>query len=262
VVRCLYKLNTAGCAGVTGKLIITFFSNIFAVRKKFIIAQMTYKLIHWIVKILISLLAKVEVIDWDNLPKQGSYIAVANHAGRLEILLVYYLLDRSDIILMIAEKYRQSVFWNWLARLVDGIFIDRYNADFTALRQVLKRLQKGGILAMSPEGTRSHSGVLQEGHWGAAFLAAKAGVSVIPVGATGTWDQEVLSQFKHFKRAQVTLRVGKPFTLPPLSPYTRDAQLKDGTDEIMCQIAALLPPEQRGFYADHPRLKEILNQKL
>lgn len=230
------------------------------VHKKVIITPMTYKLIHWIVKILITALARVQVFDWDNLPKQGSYVAVANHAGRLEVLLVYYLLDRPDIILMIAEKYRKSLFWNWLARLVDGIFIDRYNADFAALRQVLKRLQKGGVLAMSPEGTRSPSGALQDGHWGAAYLAAKAGVPLVPVGATGTRDQEVLWRLKHFKRAQVTLRVGTPFTLPPLIPATREAQLKESTDEIMCQIAALLPPEQRGVYADYPRLREILSQ--
>ncbi len=222
---------------------------------------MSYQLIHRIVKVLVFLLAKVEVIDWDNLPKQGSYIAVANHAGRLEVLLVYYLLDRPDVILMIAEKYRSSALWRWIARRVDGIFIDRYNADFTALRQVLKRLQKGGVLAIAPEGTRSQSGTLQEGHWGAAFLAAKAGVPLIPVGATGTWDQEVLWRFKHFKRARVKLRIGKPFNLSSLDPHTRDAQLKDGTDEIMCQIAALLPPEQRGVYADHPRLIEILNDR-
>lgn len=222
---------------------------------------MSYQLIHRIVKVLVFLLAKVEVIDWDNLPKQGSYIAVANHAGRLEVLLVYYLLDRPDVILMIAEKYRSSALWRWIARRVDGIFIDRYNADFTALRQVLKRLQKGGVLAIAPEGTRSQSGTLQEGHWGAAFLAAKAGVPLIPVGATGTWDQEVLWRFKHFKRARVKLRIGKPFNLSSLDPHTRDAQLKDGTDEIMCQIAALLPPEQRGVYEDHLRLIEILNDR-
>ena len=32
------------------------------------------------------------------------------------------------------------------------------------------------------------------------------------------------------------------------------------TDEVMCRIAALLPPERRGFYVDHPRLKELLAQ--
>jgi 1-acyl-sn-glycerol-3-phosphate acyltransferase len=64
---------------------------------------------------------------------------------------------------------------------------------------------------------------------------------------------------KHFKRLRIQVRIGKPYTLPPLKPHDREAQLQQHTDEIMCQIAALLPEELRGFYTDHPRLKEILN---
>ena len=220
---------------------------------------MGFKFVHWLTKILLFLLARIDIIGWENMPKQGSFIITGNHAGRLEVLLVYYLLDRSDIILMIAEKYRKSAFWRWFAQRVDGIFIDRYNADFTALRQVLKRLQSGGVLTMAPEGTRSPSGKLQEAQWGAAYLAAKAGVPVTPVGATGTHDELVVERLKRFKRLQITVRIGKPYTLPPLKPHDREAQLRQDTDEIMCQIAALLPEELRGFYADHPRLKDLLN---
>ncbi len=219
---------------------------------------MGYQFVRWIVKVLITLFTRLEVIGWENLPGQGSLIVTANHAGRMEVLLVFYLIDRQDIILMIAEKYRESAFWRWFARRVNGIFIDRYNADFTALRQVLKRLQDGGVLTMAPEGTRSSSGKLQQAHLGAAFLAAKSGVPVIPVGVDGTWDDEVVSRIKRFKRAEVKLRIGKPYRLPPLNPHDRESQLQQDTDEIMCQIAALLPAELRGFYTDHPRLQEIL----
>jgi 1-acyl-sn-glycerol-3-phosphate acyltransferase len=46
--------------------------------------------------------------------------------------------------------------------------------------------------------------------------------------------------------------------LPPLPRGNRDEVLKKYTDEIMCHIAALLPERYRGVYADHPRLKELL----
>jgi 1-acyl-sn-glycerol-3-phosphate acyltransferase len=219
---------------------------------------MGYRFVSFIVKVLFTLLARVEKVDWDNLPTQGSLVITANHAGRLEVLLVFYLLNRQDIILIIAEKYRKSAFWRWFARRVDGIFIDRFGADFAALREVLKRLRNGGVLAIAPEGTRSRTGVLLEARPGAAYIAAKSGVTIVPVGATGTWDQEVLNNIKHFRRTKVRIRVGKPYTLPALKPATRDAQLQQYTEEIMCQIAALLPEELRGFYAEHPRLKELL----
>lgn len=227
--------------------------------KTFIMGRMGYRFVRWIVKILISLLARVETVGWDNLPQQGTVVVTANHAGRLEVLLVYYLLKREDIILIIAEKYRQSAFWRWFARRVNGIFIDRQNADFGALREVLKRLEKGGIMAIAPEGTRSSSGKLLEARWGAAYLAAKSGAAIVPVGVTGTWDKEVLSRLKRFKRAQVKITLGKPYYLPPFKPGQREAQLNQYSDEIMCQIAALLPAELRGFYVEHPRLKEILS---
>jgi 1-acyl-sn-glycerol-3-phosphate acyltransferase len=53
-------------------------------------------------------------------------------------------------------------------------------------------------------------------------------------------------------------RFGKPFRLPPFSRENREEDLRRQTDEVMCRIAALLPPEYRGVYADHPRLHELL----
>ena len=51
------------------------------------------------------------------------------------------------------------------------------------------------------------------------------------------------------------------FTLPALESKTRDEQLASFTEEIMCRIAAELPEDYRGVYADHARLKELLAEK-
>lgn len=221
---------------------------------------MGFKFVRLVVKIIVRLIAHVEISGLENLPKQGNCIFTTNHTGRLEVLMIYYVLDRQDIILMIAEKYRKSAFWRWFAKMIDGIFIDRYNADLAALREAMRRLKAGGWLVVAPEGTRSKSGKLQEAHFGAAYLAAKSGAPVIPVGVVGTWDQEVINRLKRFRKAQVTARVGNAYTLPPLGAKNREEQLLHYTDEIMCQIAALLPEDMRGFYADQPRLAEILSQ--
>ncbi len=61
-----------------------------------------------------------------------------------------------------------------------------------------------------------------------------------------------------FRRSPVLARTGEPFTLPALPVTERDAALEAYTDEIMCRIAALLPPAYRGVYSDHPRLQELL----
>jgi 1-acyl-sn-glycerol-3-phosphate acyltransferase len=126
------------------------------------------------------------------------------------------------------------------------------------MREAMKRLKKGGILVMAPEGTRSPTGALIEGRAGSGYLAAKTGVPIVPVGVTGSEDKVVFPRLRHFRRAIIVARVGKPFTLPPLKGEGREAAMQRDTDEIMCRIAALLPPACRGVYTDHPRLKELL----
>jgi len=219
---------------------------------------MAYWFARSLIKLIIRLTCRLEIHGLERLPKTGAFAVASNHLGRLDPLLVYYLLDRRDIIMLVAEKYRENALARWFVRQLDGIFVDRFEADFRAVRQALTRLRGGGLLVLAPEGTRSPTGALIEGHHGISYLAAKAGVPIYPVGITGTQDRAVLANFKRLRRARVVGVVGEPFTLPGISRQARDETLEAYTGEIMCQIAALIPPEYRGVYADHPRLRDLL----
>ena len=222
---------------------------------------MIYSLIRFLIRLLVPVVMRLEVFGKEHLPTSGAFIAAANHLGVLDPVLVYYLLDRQDIILIIAEKHSKYALVRWLVRTLDVIYIDRYNADMAVMRKVLKRLRKGEVLVIAPEGTRSRSGTLLEGKQGASYLAAKAGVPVVPVGGIGTEDRLFLTNLKRLRKTPVTVRIGKPFRLPSLPREDREAILQADTIEIMCRIAALLPPEYLGVYADHPRLQELLEQE-
>jgi 1-acyl-sn-glycerol-3-phosphate acyltransferase len=121
-------------------------------------------------------------------------------------------------------------------------------------------MKQGEVLVITPEGTRSKVGHLIEGKPGVSYLAVKMGYPLVPVGIAGTWDEIFFDQLKHFHRPHINIHIGPMFNLPPLPPESqgRDEALKADTDEIMCRIAAQLPEENRGFYADHPRLHELL----
>lgn len=209
-------------------------------------------------RFILRIIARIEIIG--NIDYQtGSYIITGNHVGRLEAFLVILLADRDDIILLLAEKYRQYAVWRYFAKKVDGIWVNRFDADFQAMREVLKRLKKGEVLAIAPEGTRSQTEALLPGKPGAAYLAAKADVPIIPIGVVGTEDRVVKYRLKRLRRLDVTARVGEPYRLPPMPKGAdRNAWLEEQTDEMMCRIAALLPPDHRGVYAEHPRLRELL----
>jgi 1-acyl-sn-glycerol-3-phosphate acyltransferase len=217
----------------------------------------THKIFRFILRSILRLIARVEVSGSENMPATQGFVIAANHIGRLDAAMPYYLLDRSDIIVMVAEKYQKIALTRWLTHVVNGIFIDRYHADVGALRQTLRRLQGGGILTMTPEGTRSKTGNLIEARPGGIFLAWKAGVPILPAAITGTEDAVVRTRLKHFKRLDIKISVGKSFMLPSVKSKDRDAIMQEYTDEVMCRIAVLLPPERRGFYADHPRLKQL-----
>jgi 1-acyl-sn-glycerol-3-phosphate acyltransferase len=215
----------------------------------------------FVVRTGVGSLACLKVIGGEKVPRDGSFIIASNHIGRLDAALIYRFTHRPDVILFLAEKYRSSPILSWFANSLGLIFIDRYNADFGALREALNRLKKGGVMVLAPEGTRSPTASLQKARPGVSYLASKAGVTIFPVALTGSEDRYVYGCLKRLRRPNVTVRVGDPFILPPIAGKDRDAVLDQYTDEIMCRIAALLPPDYRGYYSDHPRLIELLAEK-
>jgi len=217
---------------------------------------MAQKLFRILVRFVLFFIARVEVNGYENLP-QGGYILTANHLGRLDSAMLYYAIDRRDLIMPVAEKYKTHWLFGPLVRALGGFFINRFDADVQAIREVMKRLKKGGVFVIAPEGTRSKTEALQEGHHGAAFFASKTGLPVVPVALTGTEDRGIVDNLKHFRRSRITIQAGPPFTLPPIKGQDRDAALASATDEIMCRIGVMLPEKYRGVYAGHPRLKEL-----
>jgi 1-acyl-sn-glycerol-3-phosphate acyltransferase len=215
----------------------------------------------FLIRLVVNSVSKVDIQGIEVLHALGERtIFVSNHLGKLDVFLIYYILRDRNLIVMVAEKYQESPLYRFVGKYLNIIFIDRHNADVRSFRNILRQLKGGGILVMAPEGTRSSTGSLQEGKPGAAYLASKLGVPIIPVGMTGTADQKVVNGIKRLHRTRVHVFAGQPFTLPELPRKDRDVALQNATDEIMCRIAALLPEPYRGVYADHPRLHELEQQ--
>jgi len=217
-----------------------------------------HRIFRFILRLILNIIAQVEMSGFEHLPPEQGYVIAANHIGRLDAALAYYVLDRPDIIMVVAEKYEKYAFFRLLVRITNGMFIDRYNADIASIRATLRRLNQGQILTITPEGTRSKSGNLIEAKPGGIYLAWKAGVPILPVAISGCEDAVVKDRLKHFKRLHIKAVAGPSFMLPAIAGKDRDALMQYYTDEVMCRIAALLPAARRGFYAGFPRLNEIL----
>ncbi len=221
---------------------------------------MKFTTLRSIVRFVMRLIADVEVTGVEHVPA-GNFIAAANHLGRLDTAALLCVIDREDIIMPVAEKYKNHLLFGAIGRAANAIWLNRFDADFAALRKILERMELGGMLVIAPEGTRSKTEALQEGKMGVAFLASKSGYPVMPVAVTGTEDRAVLENLKRFRRSKIVVRGGEPFTIEIPKGKGRELAMREATDEIMCRIGALLPEKYRGVYADHPRLKELLAQQ-
>ena len=218
---------------------------------------MQYKTLRSIVRFIMNIIADVEVHGIEKLPA-GNVLVAANHLGRLDTAVLLYAIDREDIIMAVAEKYKDHPFYGAIGRTANAIWLNRFEADYAALREILARMEKGGMMVIAPEGTRSKTEALQQGKPGVAFLASKSGYPVLPVAVIGTEDRAVAENLKHFRRSKIIVHAGDAFKIEIPKGKGREQAMREATDEIMCQIGVLLPEKYRGVYADHPRLKELL----
>lgn len=208
---------------------------------------------------VLTRIASVEFCGSEHLPKDGGLLVTTNHMSRMDTLYLFLNPTRKDITALVADKYKKYPIFNWVLDTGGVIWLDRDKADFTAFRVAADWLKKGVAMGIAPEGTRSVTGQLQEGKPGTVLLAQKSGVPIVPVGIAGT--DAYFKRLLSLRRPHLRLTFGPAYTLPPIDRSNRDESLKQMTDEIMCRIAILLPPQYWGFYKDHPRLIEMLQHK-
>jgi 1-acyl-sn-glycerol-3-phosphate acyltransferase len=189
----------------------------------------------------------LEKQGWENIPRTGPVIMMINHIAFLDPVILTGLMTRSMVSMAKVEAYEDKLVGP-LLHAFDSIPVNRGAADLSALRRVLDALEAGLAVLIAPEGHRSETGGLGEAHEGIAFVAHRAKVPIVPVGISGT------PAFKHnywkMKKTHVVYHFGQPFYLESGGERVTGEILKQMTDEAMYQLAALLPPEQRGIYED------------
>ncbi|MBN1955786.1 MAG: 1-acyl-sn-glycerol-3-phosphate acyltransferase [Anaerolineae bacterium] len=201
-------------------------------------------------RVLLSLLMRIEVIGTEHIPDKGPFIMVTNHLAALDTPVLLTVFPH-EIRIFAASKHRKNIFYGTLLQLGGAIWVRRGEVDRQALKEALAWLRAGGVFGLAPEGTRSRvTRALQEGKPGAAYLATRAEVPIVPVGVAGT--ERVMENLSWLRKTDVRVEVGEPFRLPQ-GGRVRGDQLEAATELIMLRIAALLPEQYRGAYAEASR---------
>ena len=186
-----------------------------------------------------------------NLPTQGPVIVVANHRSFFDSVLLMFALPRPVSVLGKAE-YTDGRITKWLFCGAGMIPIRRENpADLVrAFAQVGDLLDRGQVVGLFPEGTRSRDGLLHRGHSGAAHLALTTGAPIVPVGIIGTdrilpTGARLVRPFRH-----ATISVGEPiFTADAGFTTSTNRARRELTDRFMRDIRRLCRQDYVDQYA-------------
>jgi len=205
----------------------------------------------WLTLLAMRFLGPLRYQGLERVPREGAFILVSNHISLLDPMIIGgtagHLTGRL-VHFMAKEEIRHWPLIGWLANQAGVYFVRRGESDRAAQRLSLDLLARGEPIAVFPEGTRSRDGSLGEPRDGAALLAMRAGVPLLPVSITGS-NRLYPRGARLPRRSRVTVRVGEPFTLARQASGRIDRrELSAGTDRIMRAIAALLPPAQRGRF--------------
>lgn len=148
---------------------------------------MLYYISNSIFTILLRILFRIHVFGKENLPKPP-FIVASNHASLLDPPLVGMVCRKYPVDFMAKrELFDTPVIGIW-ARNVRCIEARRGENSVRSLKEAIRRIRKGHVIGLFPEGTRSTSGDLQNAMRGTGFLIAKAGVPVIPIYIGGSGE--------------------------------------------------------------------------
>jgi 1-acyl-sn-glycerol-3-phosphate acyltransferase len=210
-----------------------------------------YRIVWATANALANLTCHIQMEGKANVPQSGPFIIASNHLHLFDPALVLVGLPYLEITVLAADKWARRWPFNWLLKSMGAIFVRRGEVDREALAKCLSVLEKGGIIGLAPEGTRSRTGTMQRGKPGIAYLATKADVPIVPVGVSG--QAKIFPSWKRLRRPHILIRIGRPFKLQPVYGQHKGKHLQAASDEVMGRIAALVHEELRGVYTDAAR---------
>lgn len=222
---------------------------------EFLAMQPTYETrrrwLHRALRIVGSLLAKVDVFGLEHVPAQGGALLIMNHTNALDPIVITYAVTHRHVITMAKAETLHNPLFRLVIRLWGNFTVHRGEVDRFALNSAIELLKAQQLLMLAPEGTRNPQG-LQEAKDGIVYIAHKANVPIIPVAVTNALDWK--KRLSRLQRVRPRVDFGRPFKfIFPNETRLSKEQRAQMTREAMYQLARTIPDSSaslRGIYAD------------
>ena len=204
-------------------------------------------------------MCRYRVRDLDRLPLRGPAILAMNHINFIELPLLYMKFKPRRILALTKTETWGSPVFRVLANLWEALPLRRGGVDKRAFATAAAEMERGALIGIAPEGTRSRDGKLRKGSAGIVMLAAHTGAPVYPLAQWG--GENLVPALKRFRRALIRVRIGKPISID-MTQHSYESPRAVRARElrrIMMAIAEMLPPEYRGYYGDSPKIGASLS---
>jgi 1-acyl-sn-glycerol-3-phosphate acyltransferase len=199
-----------------------------------------YRVVHLLVARGAALVFRARIRGREHLPRDGGYVLAPSHRSMMDIPFLAVVTPRRVRFMGKVQVFKIPVVGT-VFRWLGGFPVQRDGTDRKAVRDSIEILQAGEPLVIYPEGTRQHGAAIQPLQPGAAYLAIRAGVPVVPVGIAGS--EEIFrshgTKRPHFGRVGIV--VGEPIQPPARSTgvVKRDV-VNDMTDTLAKELQQVL----------------------
>lgn len=194
-------------------------------------------------RILLALLARVTVTGRENLPASGPLILVGNHVALVEVMMMAMYVPYLIEIIGVGDIPLDPRF-TAIINAYGYIPIKRGSVDSKGLNMALDVLKQGGVIGIFPEGGIWESGQGQA-RAGVAWLSNKANAPIIPMGFGGM--RGALAAAFKLQRPRLIMNIGH--MISPISTTmagkSRKQALEAGANQVMAQVEALVPQEEK-----------------
>ena len=172
--------------------------------------RVAYRFFWWVLWLACKAWFRFRVVGKQNLPAKEAYILAPVHRSYLDTPVGGMVTARRQRFLGKESLWRNRAAGRFLT-IVGGFPVERGTADRAALRACQEVLERGEPMVMFPEGTRQHGPVVDPDlmHAGPAFVAARAGVAIVPLGIAGT-DHAMPGGSMLIRPVRVVMVVGEP----------------------------------------------------
>ena len=193
--------------------------------------------------------AKWTVIGTENIPENNGCVLVSNHIHIVDPPLVAASSRTRRLRTMAKQELFDLPLIGWVFKAYGAYAVKRTGTGLKAMRDSLRLLDGGEAILLFAEGTRSRGGPLHPAQRGAALIALRSKLPVVPVSIQGSNVRfpNIFFAWILRRRPEITVEFGTPIDLGHIEANVNGAA--EATDAIMREIALGLPPAQRGPYA-------------